>query len=110
LIAPRPTPKLEDHPSSAGRKVTVNSARYSEMLRTFLELVLQRLGAETQTLWFQQDGATAHNVRTAVRVLYEMFRPRVSHEEGILNGLKDKIGPVECLKEYVRNVIYIQAA
>jgi hypothetical protein len=37
----------------AGRAVTVNSACYTEMLHTFLELELQRLGVETQTLWFQ---------------------------------------------------------
>ena len=62
----------------AGRAVTVNSARYTEMLRTFLEPKLQRLGVETpQTLWFQQDGETAHAARTAKRVLNEMFSARV---------------------------------
>ena len=50
----------------AGRVVTVNSACYTEMLRTFLEPELQRRGVETQTLWFQQDGAMAHTVRTAM--------------------------------------------
>jgi len=50
----------------AGRSVTVNSACYTEMLRTFLELELQRFGVETQTLWFQQDGAMAHTARTAM--------------------------------------------
>ena len=40
----------------AGRAVMVNSARYTEMLCTFLELELQRLGVETQTLWFQPAG------------------------------------------------------
>jgi hypothetical protein len=39
-----------------GRAVTVNSARFTEMLRTYLEPELQRLGVETQTLWFQQTG------------------------------------------------------
>ena len=34
----------------AGRAVTVNSARYTEMLCTFLELELQRLGVETQAI------------------------------------------------------------
>jgi hypothetical protein len=58
----------------AGRAVTVNSARYTEMLRTFLEPELQRLGIENQTLWFQQDGTTAHTARTAMRVLNEMFQ------------------------------------
>jgi hypothetical protein len=61
----------------AGRAVTVNSTRYIEMLCTFLEPELQRLGAETQTLWFQQDGATAHTAGTAMRVLNEMFPARV---------------------------------
>jgi len=57
----------------AGRAVTENSACYTEMLCTFLEPELQRLGVETQTLWFQQDGATAHTARTAMGVLNKMF-------------------------------------
>jgi len=66
----------------AGRAVTVNSARYTEMLHTFLELELQRLGVETQTLWFQQDGATAHTAKTAMRVLNDMFQARVISRRG----------------------------
>jgi hypothetical protein len=65
-----------------GRAVTVNSACYTEMLHTFLEPELQRLGAENQTLWFQQDGATAHTARTAMRVLNEMFPVRVISRRG----------------------------
>jgi hypothetical protein len=68
----------------AGRAVTVNSARYTEMLCTFLEPELQRLGVETQTLWFQQDGAMAHTVRTAMRVLNEMFPACVISQRGNL--------------------------
>ena len=34
----------------AGRTVTVNLAHYTEMLHTFLEPELQRLGVETHTL------------------------------------------------------------
>ena len=56
-----------------GRAVTVNSARYTEMLHTFLESGLQRLGVQTQSLWFQQDGATARTARTAMRVLNKTF-------------------------------------
>jgi hypothetical protein len=68
----------------AGRGVTVNSSRYTEMLRTFLEPELQRLGVETHTLWFQQEGVTPHTVRTAMRVLNEMFPGRViSRRENI---------------------------
>jgi hypothetical protein len=66
----------------ASRAVTVNSARYTEMLRTFVEPELQRLGAETQTLWFQQDGATAHTARTAMQVLNKMFPARVISQRG----------------------------
>jgi hypothetical protein len=51
----------------AERAVTVNSARYPEMLRIVLEPELQILGVETQTVWFQQDGATVHIARNAVR-------------------------------------------
>jgi len=66
----------------AGRAVTVNSALYTEMLRTFPEPELQRLGVETQTLWFQQDGATAHTARIAMRVLNQMFPARVISRRG----------------------------
>jgi len=66
----------------AGRPITVNSARYSEMLRTFLEPELQRLGFENQTVWFQQDGVMAHIVRTTMQVLNEMFPARVISRSG----------------------------
>jgi len=66
----------------AGRAVTVNSVRYTEMLRTFLELELQRLDAENQTLLFHQDGATAHTARTAMQVLSEMFPVRLISRRG----------------------------
>jgi len=66
----------------SGRAVTVNSARYIEMLRTFLEPELHRLGVETKTLWLQQDGVTAHTATTAMRVLNEMFPARVISQRG----------------------------
>jgi hypothetical protein len=66
----------------AGRAVTVNSAHCTEMLHTFLELELQRCGVDTQTLWFQQDGATAHTVSTATQVLNELFPARVISHRG----------------------------
>jgi hypothetical protein len=52
------------------------------MLRTFLELESQRLGVETQTLWLQQDRATAHTARTAKCVLNEMFPACVISRRG----------------------------
>ena len=66
----------------AGRAVTVNSGRYTEMLRTFLELELQRLHVENQTLLFHPDGATAHTARTAMQVLSEMFPARLISRRG----------------------------
>jgi hypothetical protein len=72
---------LEDE---EGRAVTVNSARYTEMLRTFLEPELLRLDVETQTLWFQQDGATAHTVRNAMRVIEYTFPARVISRRGTI--------------------------
>jgi hypothetical protein len=44
----------------AGRPVSVNSARYIEMLRTFLEPELQRLGVEIQTLVSARRGNGSH--------------------------------------------------
>jgi len=41
-----------------GATVTVNSGRYVEMLETFLRPKLD--GVDTEDVWFQQDGATAH--------------------------------------------------
>jgi len=69
-----------------GRSVTVNSAYYTEMLCTFLEPELQRLGVENQTLWFQQDGATAHTASTAMQVLNEMFPARLLSRRGNIEG------------------------
>jgi len=52
------------------------------MLCTFLELELQRLDVENQTLLFHPDGATAHTVRTAMHVLNEMFPAHLSSRRG----------------------------
>jgi hypothetical protein len=52
----------------------VTSHRYVEMLRNFLEPRLNELG--NASLWFQQDGATAHTVRASMEVLREIFPGR----------------------------------
>jgi len=43
---------------------------------------MQRLGVETQTLWFQPDGTMAHTARAAMRVLNEMFPVCVISQRG----------------------------
>jgi hypothetical protein len=53
------------------RTVTVTSHRYVEMLCNFLEPRLNELG--NASLWFQQDGATAHTARASMEVLREIF-------------------------------------
>jgi hypothetical protein len=54
------------------------------MFCTFLELDFQRLGVETQTLWFQQDRTMAHTVRTAMRVLNKIFPAHMISRRGNL--------------------------
>lgn len=52
--------------NKAGEAVTINSVCYLEMLRTYLKPNLQRFGLQVLTLWFQQDGETAHTARNAM--------------------------------------------
>jgi hypothetical protein len=41
-----------------GAAVTVNTVRYVEMLRNFLEPELRNRGIYLNTIWFQEGGAT----------------------------------------------------
>lgn len=66
----------------AGNHVTVNSQRYVEMLNTFLEPELRRRNIDLHTVWFQQDGATAHTARASMARLREMFPRRVISRNG----------------------------
>lgn len=52
--------------------VTVNSERYCVMLQTFLRPKLNELD-DSDNVWFQQDGATAHTSRRTMGILREMF-------------------------------------
>jgi hypothetical protein len=56
--------------------VTVTSARYVEMLRNLLTRELS-CGNELSTIWFQQDGATAHTARAFMDVAREVFAEHV---------------------------------
>jgi len=51
----------------------VTSERYVAMLRNFCEPELCRRGIDLSSVWFQQDGATAHTARASMSVLWEMF-------------------------------------
>ena len=54
---------LEDNEGSA---VTVTSERYVAMLRNFCDPELRRRGIDLSSVWFQQDGATAHTARASI--------------------------------------------
>jgi len=55
-----------------GAAVTATSERYEAMLRNFCEPELHRCGINLSSVWFQQDGATAHTTRASMSVLREM--------------------------------------
>jgi hypothetical protein len=57
------------------RTVTVTSQRYLQMLCNFLEPRLNELGYAS--LWFQQDGVTAHTATASMEVLRENFSGRL---------------------------------
>lgn len=57
-----------------GRTVTVNAQRYRAMLNNFLRPALRRLpGYNANTVWFQQDGATAHTAELTLQALTQLF-------------------------------------
>ena len=47
------------------------------MLSIFCEPELSGRGIDLSSVWFQQDGATAHTARTSMSVLWEMFSQHV---------------------------------
>ena len=49
-----------------GAVITVTSEGYVAMLRNFFEPELRRRGIDLSSVWFQQNGATAHTARASV--------------------------------------------
>ncbi|KAL4107251.1 hypothetical protein QTP88_017631 [Uroleucon formosanum] len=62
-----------------GNTVTVNSARYIEMLNNFFksELRKRRRIINPSNVWFQQDGAPPHTAIATMNVIREMFPGRL---------------------------------
>ena len=54
------------------KTASVTSALYVKMLQNFLMPKLRNLG-ENATVWFQQDGATAHTAKKSMDVLRRLF-------------------------------------
>jgi hypothetical protein len=65
-----------------GAVVTVTSERYVEILCNVCEQELRRRGINLSSVWFQQDGATAHTARASMTVLREMFPHHVIYRGG----------------------------
>ena len=66
---------LEDNEVAA---VTVTSERHVAMLHNFCEPELRRRGIDLSSVWFQQDGPTAHKARASMSVLREIFPQNIS--------------------------------
>jgi hypothetical protein len=60
-----------------GVTVTVNSHRYIEMINNFVIPELHVRGMNTHTVWFQQDGATAHTARASKDLVRALFNNHV---------------------------------
>ena len=54
------------------KAISVTSARYVQMLQSFLKQKLQDI-EKNATVWFQQDGATADYCKKSIYVLRELF-------------------------------------
>jgi hypothetical protein len=52
------------------------------MLHNFLAPEMKRLGINQQTMWFQQNGATAYTAGASMAVVREMFPKHVIFQHG----------------------------
>jgi hypothetical protein len=71
--------------------MTVNSGHCVHMLHNFLAPELNTRGINQQTLWFQQDGATAHTARASMAVVRECFLGISFLSAVIFHGLLDHL-------------------
>lgn len=62
--------------------VTVNSDRYTTMLREFFFLQLHQFEPFNMQTWFQQDGATCHTSNESMKVVNEMFEGKLISRRG----------------------------
>lgn len=88
------------------RAVTVNSERYVNMIENFF---LPTLGEIDIRIWFQQDGATAHTARNAMRVLRENFPGRLISLRGDLTWPARSPDLTPCdffLWGYLKSIVY----
>ncbi|XP_045457214.1 uncharacterized protein LOC123667306 [Melitaea cinxia] len=60
-----------------GATVTVTSERYIDMINIFFVPQLQEEGIDKSSVWFQQDGATAHTARVSMGTLKALFSGKI---------------------------------
>lgn len=89
------------------RAVTVNSERYTEMIREFFLPKLEEM--DLGDVWFQQDGATAHTARCSMELLRENFHERLISLRGDLPwpARSPDLAPCDFfLWGYLKSVVY----
>ncbi|XP_078032646.1 uncharacterized protein LOC144467630 [Augochlora pura] len=69
--------------NAAGQAITVNGARYRDMIIQFFVPKLQDM--DVDGMWFQQDGTTCHTARETIQLLHESFPGRVISRFGDQN-------------------------
>ena len=89
-----------------GKAITVTSQRYTEMINEFLS---PNLPPNIGTLWFQQDGATAHTAVINIAALRRLFPQRVISRFGNVSWpprSPDLSAPYFFLCGYLKSNVY----
>ena len=89
-----------------GVAVSINSAQYRTMLENFLRPAVEN----HPTLWFQQDGATAHTARDSMALLKDIFGERIISRKSDFNWLPrspDLTAPDCFLWGYLKERVYV---
>lgn len=69
--------------NEAGANVTVNGARYRDMITNFLVPEIE--ARDLDDIWFQQDGATCHTARETMDILKQRFGEQLISRLGPVN-------------------------
>ena len=89
-----------------GKAITVTSQHYTEVINEFLS---PNLPPNNGTLWFQQDGATAHTAVISIAELRRLFPRRVISRFGDVTWpprLPDLTAPDFPLWSYLKSKVY----
>jgi hypothetical protein len=90
--------------------VTINSKRYLGMLQEFLIAHLKENEVDTEKIWFQQDGATAHTTRVSIAFLHKIFHGSVIFRYGDISWSPCSPDISSCnifLLGYVKSKVYV---